>query len=110
MAINSKRKGADGEREVAALLREYGFMAERGCQYHGGPDSPDVKGVPHIHIEVKRVERLNINEAMQQAERDCGRAMPTVWHRKNRTPWLVTLHLDDFMTLYKGAKDSGIFE
>ena len=111
MAVNSKQKGARGEREVAALLRSYGYTeAKRGCQYHGGPDSPDVEGLADIHIEVKRVERLNITEAMEQAERDCGGAIPTVWHRKNKTPWLVTMHLDDFMKLYKGAKENGTLD
>lgn len=104
MAINSKEKGKRAEREVAALLRAYGYEARRGVQYHGGEDSPDVLGLPGVHIEVKHVEKLNINEAMAQAFRDCGENMPVVFHRRNRTPWLVTLHLDDFMKLYGGAK------
>ena len=105
MAINSKEKGKRAEREVAALLREYGFTnAKRGQQYHGGTDSPDIiDALPKVHIEVKHVEKLNIIEAMAQADRDCGDKIPAVFHRRNRTPWLVTLHLDDFITLYKGA-------
>ena len=105
MAINSKEKGKRAEREIVALLREYGFTdAKRGQQYHGGTDSPDVQGLPGVHIEVKHVERLNINEAMAQADRDCGENMPAVFHRRNRTPWLVTVHIDDFMELYMEAK------
>lgn len=104
MAINSKAKGKRAELEIAALLREYGFDARRGVQYHGGEDSPDVLGLPGVHIEVKHVEKLNINEAMAQADRDCGENMPAVFHRRNRTPWFVTLHFDDFMNLYKEAK------
>lgn len=30
--INSRDKGARGERLFAALLREHGYEAERGCQ------------------------------------------------------------------------------
>ena len=104
MAINSKAKGKRAELEIAALLREYGYDAQRGVQYHGGTDSPDVRGLPGVHIEVKHVERLNIVEAMAQADRDCGENMPAVFHRRNRTPWLVTLHFNDFMNLYKEAK------
>lgn len=101
MAINSKAKGKRAELEIAALLREYGYEARRGVQYHGGEDSPDVVGLPGVHIEVKHVERLNINEAMEQADRDSGDNMPVVMHRRNRTPWLVTMHFDSFMRLYE---------
>lgn len=100
--VNSREKGRRGEAELAALLREYGFKdARRGQQYHGGPDSPDVVGaLPGIHIECKRTEKLNIIEAMAQADRDSGDNIPVVMHRRNRTPWMVTMHFDDFMTLY----------
>lgn len=30
---SSQRKGADGERELAALLREYGYPVERGGKF-----------------------------------------------------------------------------
>lgn len=105
MAINSKEKGKRAEREVAALLRSYGYEARRGVQYQGGTDSPDVVGLDGIHIEVKHVENLNINKAMEQADRDSGENIPVVFHRKNRTPWLVTMHLDDFMNMYKESKN-----
>lgn len=100
--MNSKNKGTRGERELAEKLREYGFDAHRGQQFSGGYDSPDVYGLPGIHIEVKRVERLNISEAYRQAERDADRkAIPAVFHRKNRERWMVTVDLVDFMEIYK---------
>lgn len=104
MAINSKEKGKRGELEVAALLREYGYdEGRRGQQYCGTNGDADVVGLPGVHIEVKRVEKLNLHEAWKQADADCGGKMPVVVHRKNRTPWLVTMHFDDFMRLYEGA-------
>lgn len=66
---SSQRKGANGERELAALLREYGYPVERGGSLSFG-EVPDVTGLPGVHIEVKRVERLNVPEAMKQAMRD----------------------------------------
>lgn len=100
--MNSKAKGGRGERELAAALREYGYDAHRGQQFAGGVDSPDVYGLPGIHIECKRVERLNVSEAYRQAERDAeGKAIPAVFHRKNREKWMVTMSLDDFMEIYK---------
>lgn len=100
--MNSKRKGCQGERELAAVLREYGYDCRRGQQFSGGADSPDVTGLPGIHIECKRVENLNIHKAYEQAVRDSeGRAVPAVFHRRNREPWMVTIGLDDFMEMYK---------
>lgn len=103
--MNSKRKGGQGEREWAAFCREYGFDAHRGTQYKGGFDSPDVVGLPGIHQEVKRVEKLNIHEAMKQAIRDSeGKAVPIVAHRRNREEWLVTMRATDWMKMYKGER------
>lgn len=99
--MNSKAKGGRGERELARVLQGYGYDAHRGQQFKGGVDSPDVYGLPGVHIECKRVERLNIMEAYQQAERDAqGLRIPAVFHRRNRGKWMVTLSLDNFMRLY----------
>lgn len=54
-------------------------------------------GVPGVHIEVKRVEALNLSKAMQQSERDAPEGeTPMVFHRKNREPWYVTMRLEDW--------------
>lgn len=109
MSLNSKAKGGRGERELAHVLQGYGYDAKRMQQFAGGVDSPDVSGLPGIHIECKRVERLNIMEAYRQSERDAdGQKIPTVFHRRNRDKWMVTLSLDDFMEIYKAwqKKDS----
>ena len=103
MGGSSQRKGADGERELAALLRQHGYEIERGGSLSFG-EVPDLVGLPGVHIEVKRVERLNVGEAMNQAIRDAERfhdGAPTVFHRRNRQPWLVTMRLDDWLELYK---------
>ncbi len=72
--MNSRQKGKVGEREFAALLRAHGFDARRGQQFAGGGDSPDVvsEALAWLHIEVKRVQHLNLAEACAQARRDCG--------------------------------------
>lgn len=102
--MNSRQKGASGERELANLLKKLGFKTRRGQQFCGANGDADVVGVPGLHIECKRVERLNIHEAMQQSRRDArGDEIPVVMHRKNRTSWLVTLDLMDFVDLWKEA-------
>lgn len=103
--MNSKVKGNKGERELAAILREHGYSTRRGQQFCGANGDADVEGLPGIHIEVKRVERLNIYEAMQQSIRDARSGeMPAVFHRRNRKGWLVTMPLEEWIELYSEAK------
>lgn len=100
--INSKSKGAEGERELAKILREHGFETRRGQQYCGANGDADVVGLPYMHIECKRVEKLNLSDAMYQARCDAkGEAFPAVFHRKNRESWKVTMDLEDWILLYK---------
>lgn len=105
--MNSREKGKRGERELAQVLREHGFDAHRGQQYKGGADSPDVTGLPGIHIECKRVERLDLMSAYEQSFRDAaGGEIPIVAHKRNREPWFVTLALEDFLKIYGGSHDN----
>ena len=103
MAVNSRRKGATGERELAHKLNEYGFNTRRTVQYNGKADDgeADLVGLQNIHIECKRVEKLNLQDAMAQAIHDAKGKLPAVFHRKNHCEWLVTMRLSDWMELYK---------
>ena len=107
MATNGKRKGKKGELELAHKLKEYGYDTRRSVQYNGKDGQADVIGLPHIHIEVKRVEKLNIYDAIAQAIRDAKNGnLPAVFHRKNRCNWLVTMELDKFMEIYKAYEEA----
>lgn len=98
---NSRAKGAAGERELATILRGYGYEARRGQQFSAANGDPDVVGLPGIHIECKRVERLNLQDAFDQSKRDARDGeFPTVFHRRNHCEWLVTMRLVDFIELY----------
>lgn len=104
--MNSRQKGAAGERELANLLKEYGYDTRRGQQYSGINGDADVVGIPGLHIECKRVEKLNLDAALEQSKRDAREGeMPVVIHRKNRQEWKVTLSLKDFMKLYKEVEE-----
>jgi hypothetical protein len=49
-------------------------------------------------VEVKRVERLNISQAMEQSVRDSkGLAVPFIAHRKNREEWMITVRAVDLL-------------
>ena len=66
--MNSREKGKRGEREWASVCREHGWDVRRTVQYCGNTgDASDCVGLPGIHQEVKRVERLDIYGAMAQA-------------------------------------------
>ncbi len=107
--INSRQKGARAEREVRDLFREQGYtQARRGQQFAGGADSPDViiPELAWLHVESKMVEALNIYDAMRQSVRDSGVVdipgkMPTVFHRRNKEDWHVTLRVEDFFKFLK---------
>ena len=102
---NSKAKGAAGERELANKLKEYGYDCRRGQQYCGIDGNADVIGLEGIHIECKRVQKLNLDDAMLQAIRDRkADEYPAVFHRKNNREWLVTMKLDDWINLYREWK------
>jgi Holliday junction resolvase len=99
--VNSRNKGARGEREFALLCRGEGYDVRRGQQF-SGLEGEDVVGLPNIHVEVKRVEKLNIYNAIEQSVRDATEGnVPIVAHRKDRCDWLITLKADDFFRLYR---------
>jgi Holliday junction resolvase len=110
--MNSREKGKRGERQWRDELRANGYHARRGQQYAGGGDSPDVvcDELSFFHFEVKAVERLNIEVAMDQARRDqaglgsnaAGAAkMPVVAHKRCHRPWLVTMDAATFFRLLR---------
>ena len=105
--INSKRKGKNGELEWAKFCRDQGYQdCRRTAQFCGNTgDASDVVGLPGIHQEVKRTERLKLYEAMSQAIRDAEAAgkgdIPIVAHRPNDSPWLVIMRADDWFRLFR---------
>lgn len=100
--MNSRQKGARGERELANLLKTYGYDTRRGQQFSGLNGDADVVGIEGLHIECKRVEKLNIDDALKQAIRDARDGeMPVVMHRRNKEEWKATLRLDDFLKMWE---------
>ena len=67
MGAKSQRKSRAAELELCRILQDYGYPVEAGRPQSYG-EVPDLSGLPGVHIEVKRVERLNVLEAMAQAE------------------------------------------
>ena len=103
--MNSREKGKRGERQWRDELRANGYLARRGQQFSGSPDSPDVicDELSWLHFEVKAVERLNIEDAMDQARRDAGAKTPVVAHRRSFRRWLVTMESETFFQFLRGT-------
>lgn len=94
--INSKQKGAVGERELAQLLRNQGWMdARRGVQYSGLKGDADVVGVNGVHIECKRCQQVSDEKWLQQSEHDARLGeIPVVIYRRNHEQWKVLIRQD----------------
>ncbi len=102
MGKSSQRKGRAGELELVRVLNNNGIPARPGNPVSYG-STPDLTGIPGIHAECKRVERLNVSEALKQAVRDAdkfGDGIPTLFHRRNYEEWLVTMRLNDWVKVY----------
>lgn len=110
MAINSRQKGKRGELEAAAewnrLLPK--AHARRSQQHSGTESASDLisPGTPHLWLEVKRVQALNLTATFEKSREQCGELCPVVLHRKNDSEWLVTLPLEEikrFVQQVQGA-------
>jgi Holliday junction resolvase len=100
--VNSRNKGASGEREFARVCRDEGYDNARRGQQFSGIEGKDVVGLLGIHIECKRTERLNIHDAIAQSIRDAKSGdIPIVAHRKNRTKWLITMKAEDWFVMFR---------
>lgn len=103
MSKSQQRKGMNGELEICRIFQAHGIDAQPGQATSYGA-TPDVVNIPGVHPEIKRVERLNVPEAMAQAVRDSEKfkdGMPVLFHRRNRQGWLCTMRLEDWMQIYK---------
>ena len=102
MPIHSKNKGSAFERYTSQELKKFGYDAYRSQQYCGAKGDADVIAPSFpFHIECKRIERLNINKALEQATRDSRGKPPCVIHKKNRGETLFTCRLEDLLNLLK---------
>jgi len=105
--MNSRAKGARGERLWRDQLREQGFTARRGQQFAGGTDSPDVicEELKLLHMEVKFVQNLNLDKACEQAIRDAKGKRWIVAHKKVNKDWKVTMSSDTFFAILRNGME-----
>lgn len=103
MAINSRTKGATGEREIINLIKP---VIERAYAQAGVPmptvqrnslqshlGGSDIAGLHTVSIEVKRCEVLQVEKWWAQCMRQATgeNKIPVLAYRKNRQPWRVRM-------------------
>lgn len=99
----SREKGKRGERECAAFCGRRAMTAagQRSTAERPG-QAADVVGLPGVHIEVKRTERLDLYGALDQARRDAKSGeLPVVFHRRNNCRWVVIQDAEDWFKIYR---------
>jgi Holliday junction resolvase len=101
--MNSRRKGAGGEREVCEILNaELGWAVKRNLAQtrDGGFDIE----IAQFRIEVKRRKKLMVHEFMEQAEKSAGENhLPVVLMRADGEEWLLMMKLSDALPLIRDA-------
>lgn len=114
--MGSIHKGKRGELDLVNWLKSLGHEARRTQQYCGNTgDASDIvcELLKDYHIECKRTEAVNLYKAFEQAVRDSEpkvgysmfgpdglpRKTPIVFHRKNRSGWMVFMEAEKFIEL-----------
>ena len=111
---NSVKKGKEFENEIAHQIEErLGGRAWRTpCSGAKWWQKADIAGkgnivVERFHIEAKRQERVNLEDAYGQALRGAGPdKMPLVVTRRNRDISMVYMKWDDFLALMEELQNA----
>ena len=106
MSAWSRLKGAEGEREVVALLRDIFPSVRRRCSGEESQERQgrDLDGVPGLCIQVQRAKAPTIERKLREAEAAAeGSEYPVAFTRRCargvRDPWLVTMLAEDFIEI-----------
>lgn len=103
--VNSRAKGARGERDAAKALSEVlGVPCRRTQQYCGASDESDdiVSEGIDVSWEVKFCERVNLFDALAKCRADARPgSVPAVLHRKKNKPWLLVIELNDLQAFVR---------
>lgn len=100
MSNTERRKGKDGELEVAARFTAAGFDLNRTPNSGALRVRGDLHGNVPVHVEVKRQEVARPWLWAEQAAVDAGAgARWLVAMRRSRSPWLAMMPLDEAVRL-----------
>jgi len=104
--VNSRQKGARGERDARDSVRKHWHSPDciRAAQSCGAWSADLLDALPGFHVEVKRYKRIAALNFYKQAVRDCKGELPVVLMREDGNPsWYVMFdikHSGDFVDAY----------
>jgi hypothetical protein len=109
---SAKAKGAKFQREIREQIQQViGVEKDDVLSRSMGANGTDImlssaawKLFPYA-VECKRVERLNLNSAWDQAEANSGPYNTLVFSKRSRRQALVTMTAEHFFSLYKIVLD-----
>lgn len=110
MGAMSRRKGAAGERELAALARECGFgEAKRLAPMQAGGYARtfgDVGDIPLLYAEAKRYKRTPVARFLRDLLKTehLGETSALFW-RDDNEPWRVALDAREFLHRHRELLD-----
>lgn len=118
--VNSRQKGAAGERNLAKVFREHGYEnAYRTQQFCGKAGDADVSGISDLlHVESKVYDSGHgkTYEWLEQAKSDAREGeIPIVCHKRQSKkvrgkPWLVTMELEEFIRIWRSYEKEWVEE
>ena len=106
----SRRKGAQGERDVVNLAKSAGFpgaVREAPLQAGHGDRFSDVSGIEGLSLEVKRHRRVATNALVHEvlASRPDGLIPVLVWRDDGAKRWSAALDAEVALKLYRELLD-----
>lgn len=107
--MDSRRKGAAGEREAAAAFEAAtGLPCHRTAQRVGIHGDADIALDAPIHLESKRVARVAALKYLRQAERDAtpGRVPVAIVREDRDVEWCVMLRVRDVVAFANAVVDA----
>lgn len=108
MPINSRNKGAVGERELVQILNDRGMLCRRTVQYCGASgEAADIvcEGLG-CHVEVKRTEKLKWRQTLDQVKRDSKGKPWVIMHRQSNMRWVVIMDLEHWIRDSRSAESA----
>lgn len=111
MGAKSRRKGAQGEREVCAIDAEFEFRSERTAPMQAGHDGWDdamSKEYPLslLKREVKRYRRTPVNKFVREyIVPEVPGYVPTLVWRDDHMPWMATLSYHSLISILAMLRD-----
>lgn len=106
----SREKGKRGERDVVNLAKAHGLEARRTAPLQSARTNSaadvQIDDFDHLHIEVKRDERMSVDAMCRQAEGDAPAGhTPVVAWRRNNGPWRVVVPLSEWLDLLTDSRE-----